>query len=177
MPRYASVFPPWVVLQLCLLPTVLHCLSCESLAVDAIRPPNKTRVIVTTDGEIDDRCSMVRFLLYANEWDLRGLIHSSSKYHWKGNAETAAHDWPDMVWLDRQLDAYEQVYAQLRKHDSTYPSPDDLRHLVFVGNIEAEGDMRAATPVPTVLFKCFLSPTRPPFGYKLGADPTRSPAP
>ena len=45
----------------------------------------KPIVIATTDGEIDDRCSMIRFLMYANEWDIRGLIHSSSKYHWKGD--------------------------------------------------------------------------------------------
>ena len=27
----------------------------------------KPRVIVTSDGEIDDQCSMIRFMLYANE--------------------------------------------------------------------------------------------------------------
>ncbi len=37
-------------------------LFCVNFAAGA-RP----RIIATTDGEIDDRCSMVRFLLYANE--------------------------------------------------------------------------------------------------------------
>ena len=37
-------------------------------------------VIVTSDGEIDDECSLVRFLLYANEWDIDGIITSSSQY-------------------------------------------------------------------------------------------------
>ena len=37
----------------------------------------KPRIIVTSDGEIDDECSMVRFLLYANEWDIEGIITSS----------------------------------------------------------------------------------------------------
>lgn len=32
----------------------------------------KPRVIVTTDGEIDDMCSMVRFLMYANEFQVEG---------------------------------------------------------------------------------------------------------
>ena len=41
----------------------------------------KPRIIATTDGEIDDRCSMVRFLLYANEWDIEGIIYCSSKFH------------------------------------------------------------------------------------------------
>ena len=41
-------------------------------------PPTGTRprVVATTDGEIDDRCSMVRFLLYANEWDIEGIVES-----------------------------------------------------------------------------------------------------
>ena len=34
----------------------------------------RPRIIATTDGEIDDRCSMVRLLLNANEWDIEGII-------------------------------------------------------------------------------------------------------
>ena len=43
-------------------------------------PDSRLRVVVTTDGEVDDRCSMNRFLLYTNDWDVCGIIHSSSKY-------------------------------------------------------------------------------------------------
>ena len=47
-----------------------------SVAMIALLPPVRVcaqaaarpRVIVTTDGEIDDRDSMIRFLLYANEF-------------------------------------------------------------------------------------------------------------
>ena len=108
--------------------------------------PGKTCTIVTTDGEIDDRCSMVRFLLYANEWDIRGLIHSSSKYHWKGDETVPAHRWEGTEWLDKQLEAYEQVFPSLLLHDPSYPSPEYLRSQVFVGNIAREGDMREPTP-------------------------------
>lgn len=45
---------------------------------------NKPRVIVTTDGEADDRASMVRFLLTANEFDVEEIINSSSQSHWEG---------------------------------------------------------------------------------------------
>ena len=31
-------------------------------------PAAKPRIIATTDGEIDDRCSMIRLLMYANEF-------------------------------------------------------------------------------------------------------------
>jgi hypothetical protein len=40
-------------------------------AMQSTKP--RPRVIATTDGEIDDQCSMVRFLLYANEWDIEGM--------------------------------------------------------------------------------------------------------
>ncbi|MHC4173739.1 MAG: nucleoside hydrolase-like domain-containing protein, partial [Planctomycetota bacterium] len=39
----------------------------------AMKADKRPRIIATTDGEIDDRCSMVRFLLYANEWDIEGI--------------------------------------------------------------------------------------------------------
>lgn len=62
----------------------------------------KQRVIVTSDGEIDDECSIVRFLLYANEWDIEGIITSSSQYHWQG------HKWAGDDWINPYLDAYEK---------------------------------------------------------------------
>ena len=44
----------------------------------------KPRVIVTSDGEFNDECSMVRFPLYADEFDIEGLVTTSSEYHWQG---------------------------------------------------------------------------------------------
>ncbi len=108
--------------------------------------PAKPRVIATTDGEVDDRCSMVRFLLYTNEWDVRGLVYSSSKHHWKGDADHPEKHWEPVSWLERQLDAYEEVYENLKQHDPDYPAPEYLRAQVFVGNIALEGDMDAPTP-------------------------------
>lgn len=106
----------------------------------------KPRVIVTTDGETDDRCSMNRFLLYANEWDVLGLIHSSSKHHWHGDGTHPAHKWEPVSWLDRMLDAYAEVHPNLQKHDADYPTADYLRSQVFVGNIAYEGAMDVETP-------------------------------
>ncbi len=106
----------------------------------------KPRVVVTTDGEVDDRCSMVRYLMYTNDWETLGLIHSSSKHHWKGDEDHEAYRWEGTEWLDNQLDAYEQVYPNLKLHDPEYPSPDDLRSQVFVGNIDYEGEMTKRTP-------------------------------
>lgn len=52
---------------------------------------SKPRVIVTSDGEIDDECSLVRFLLYANEWNIEGIVTSSSQYHWHGHKLSLIH--------------------------------------------------------------------------------------
>jgi cellulose-binding protein len=127
--------------------------SVTALAVDnarqspaETRAPAKTRVIATTDGEIDDRCSMNRFLLYANEWEILGLVHSSSKFHWRGDQDHKENNWEPVEWLEKQLDAYEQVLQNLKLHDATYPAADYLRSQVYVGNIAFEGDMRAPSP-------------------------------
>ena len=100
----------------------------------------KPRVLVTSDGEIDDECSLVRFLLYTNEWDVEGIITSSSQYHWRG------HKWAGDDWAQPYLRAYAQVYSNLIKHDSRYPTPDFLQRRTLLGNVKAEGEMEEVTP-------------------------------
>ena len=77
----------------------------------------KPRVIVLTDAEIDDQCSMVRFLLYADDFDIDGIITTSSQYHSHG------HNWTGDHWMDPYLDAYAKVYPNLKKNDPGYPTP------------------------------------------------------
>jgi hypothetical protein len=100
---------------------------------------DKPRVIATTDGEIDDECSMARFLLYANEWDVEGIITSSSQYHWQG------HKWAGDNWMEPYLKAYAKVYPNLIKHDPRYPTPEYLRARTLLGNVKAEGEMTEVT--------------------------------
>jgi len=38
------------------------------------RQQEKPRVIVTTDGEIDDQSSMIRFLMYSSDYDVAGIV-------------------------------------------------------------------------------------------------------
>ena len=106
------------------------------------KPP---RVIVTTDGEADDQCSMVRYLLYSDQFRTRGLIYSSSKHHWAGDGGAEAHKWHGTTWIEDQLDAYAAVHPMLKTH-APFPSPEELRAQVAVGNIALEGDMAAETP-------------------------------
>ncbi len=110
----------------------------------------KPRLIVTSDGEIDDECSMVRFLLYANEWDIEGIVTSSSQYHWHG------HKWAGDDWLEPYLKAYSEVYPNLIKHDKEYPSPEYLKSKTFLGNVETEGEMDSITPGSQHIVKVLL---------------------
>ena len=119
--------------------TAVQASSAESTVTPAAKTPQKPRVIVTTDGEIDDECSMVRFLLYANEFDVEGIITSSSQYHWRG------HRWAGDDWMQPYLATYAQVYPNLVKHDRDYPKPEYLRTRTLLGNVKAEGDMDEAT--------------------------------
>ncbi|MCP5558967.1 MAG: DUF1593 domain-containing protein [Verrucomicrobiaceae bacterium] len=105
----------------------------------ALAASDKPRVIVTSDGEIDDECSLVRLLLYANEWDIEGIITSSSQYHWHG------HKWAGDDWAQPYLKAYAEVYPNLLKHDAGFPTPEFLQSRTLLGNVETEGEMDEVT--------------------------------
>jgi hypothetical protein len=118
-----------------------------------IRSGEKPRVIATSDGEIDDECSMVRFLLYANDWDVEAIITSSSQYHSHG------HNWAGDDWIQPYLDAYAQVYPNLIKHDPRYPTPDYLRARTLLGNVKTEGEMDEETAGSQYIVKVLLDET------------------
>ena len=86
----------------------------------------KPRVVVMTDGEIDDRSSMIRFLLYTNDVELLAIIETNSVYQREG------HSTKD--WYDKQVEAYEQVHPNLIIHDPDYPTADEIRARSYVGD-------------------------------------------
>ena len=88
------------------------------------------RVIVLTDAETDDRCSMVHFLLYTNDMQVDAIIQTNSCFQKKG--------WSNQPWLEQQIDAYEKVYDNLKIHDQNYPTADYLRERIFVGDENPE---------------------------------------
>ncbi|HML21740.1 MAG TPA: DUF1593 domain-containing protein [Aggregatilinea sp.] len=120
----------------------------------------KPRVIMTSDGEADDINSFIRFLLYSNEFDIEGLVYSSSQWHYAGDGlgtlftseiESTAERygertdlrWAGTEWIDFYLYMYADIYDNLIQHKPDYPSPEYLQSLVKVGNINFEGDMAA----------------------------------
>ncbi len=120
------------------------------------------RTVVTTDGEVDDMDSFIRMLLYSNEFDIEGLVYSSSQWHHKGDGEGTTFisememirdrygertdlRWPGTTWMQEFIDLYSEVHPNLLLHDEDYPSPDLLRSLIKVGNIDFEGEMEKDT--------------------------------
>lgn len=126
----------------------------------------KPRVIVTTDGEVDDQNSLRHMLLYANDLDIAGIVYSASQFHWQGDGGTTtlgdvnknnmnAEDNGDelteyrpqeMGWIEDLLtNEYAEDYNNLVQNDANYPTAEELLAVVKVGNVEFEGDVREAT--------------------------------
>ena len=63
----------------------------------------RPRTIVTADPELDDLNSMIRFLLYANEVEIKGLVYASSRFHWRGDGRGTEFFVPEREY-DRAAD-------------------------------------------------------------------------
>ena len=110
-----------VTLALALLP------ACASTnAPTDLRP----RVIVSTDivgTDFDDFQSMVHFLVYADRFDIEGIVSSST-----GGPGRKA----DIL---KVIDAYEHDYPNLKTYSDKYPTPDALRAISKQGAINSPG--------------------------------------
>lgn len=100
---------------------------------------SQVRVVISTDfppmdvcmsgcaadhtSDPDDIQSMVRLLLYVNEFDVEGLVASSATF-----ANIAKKQ--NIVDL---LELYEKVHENLTKHDTRYPTASYLRSVTFQG--------------------------------------------
>lgn len=103
---------------------------------------DRPRIIVTTDGEADDRASFVRFLLTSNEFDVEAIVNSSSEFHWVGGK--GWNTFHPVEWIAEYIGYYAQVYPNLL-HSKDYPSPDELLARWKVGNISTVGEYATRT--------------------------------
>ncbi|MEN6423715.1 MAG: nucleoside hydrolase-like domain-containing protein [Phycisphaerales bacterium] len=109
-------------------------LSCCVAWCDGQEPNNmmirpRHRVIVSTDiggTDPDDLQSMVHLLVYADCFDIEGLI--SSPYG-PGRKEH----------ILRVIHLYERDYANLKTYSDKYPAPDALRAIAKQGSLEGAG--------------------------------------
>jgi hypothetical protein len=86
----------------------------------------KPRIFVLTDIEADpdDSQSLVRFLLYANQWDVEGLIATTS-IHQKTRVA------PETI--DKILQAYGKIQPNLLKHEKGFLTYEQLKSKVKKG--------------------------------------------
>ncbi|MBN8249516.1 MAG: DUF1593 domain-containing protein, partial [Verrucomicrobia bacterium] len=106
-------------------------------------------------GDPDDEQSLVRFLLYANEWDVEGLIANRARAR-DGENRNPERTGPGIV--RRLLAAYGECHPRLLEHDSRYPS----RELLELVTVAAE-DTR--TEAVTHLIRVVDSPDPRPVWY------------
>lgn len=104
---------------------LLLALVCATTAPAAGKP----RLIVLTDisNEPDDEESLVRLLVYSNEFELEGLVATTSV--WLRDKIR-----PDLI--RRQVEAYGQVRASLAKHAEGYPEAATLLSRIKSGSAE-----------------------------------------
>src|SRR5690242_11506631 len=95
-------------------------------AVTAQQAQKLIRVIVLSDIEADpdDAQSFVRFLTYSNQWDVEGLIATTS-IHQKSRVAPES--------IEKILKAYQVAQPNLIKHEPGYPSYDQLKSIVKKG--------------------------------------------
>jgi hypothetical protein len=98
------------------------------VASASVPPPTfqqRVRVIIETDagGDPDDKQSLVRFLLYANEWDVEGIIATRAKAR---DGENLNPQRTGLGIVRAMLDAYGQCQPNLVKHDERFPTKQYL---------------------------------------------------
>lgn len=124
----------------------------------------KPRVVLTHDPELDDVNTLIRAMLYTSDFKVEGLIYSSGMFHFKGDGKGTTQfiagreydrmgrgpviswRWPeDDHYIDEIVDAYGQVYENLKIHNPDYPTPAELKSKIKWGNVEFEGDFSKET--------------------------------
>lgn len=97
----------------------------------------RLRVIVETDagGDPDDEQSLVRFLMYANEFDVLGIIANRRDAR---DGENLHRERTGPGIVRAIVAAYGEHAERLRKHDPRYPDAASMKARVFSGMTESD---------------------------------------
>lgn len=154
---------------------ILFFTNCTAQTVINSNENSKPRTIVTCDPELDDNNSMIRFILHATDFQIDGLVYTSSRFHWKGDGKGTTQlikgseyeqlglgpqtSWrwaKDEKFIHNILDAYEKCYDNLKVHDPQYPTPEYLKSVTVYGNCDFEGDYSKNTDGSNLIKKNIL---------------------
>lgn len=97
---------------------------CIDLDAQQVTPKHRVLVLSDIEADPDDAQSLVRFLLYANQWDVEGLVATTSIHQKTRVAPESMH---------KILEAYKKVQPNLLKHEPGYPSAETLKLKVKQG--------------------------------------------
>jgi hypothetical protein len=106
---------------------IVFAILLAAVPLNAERP----RLAVLTDigGDPDDTQSLIRLLIYANEFEIEALIASASGT--RGELKESVTR-PDLI--HNVIDAYEQVRPNLQRYAAGWPEAKQLRDCVKTGN-------------------------------------------
>lgn len=120
--------PKWCLLQLAIwflaAASFLHSEALPPTHIDDFTGPPRVVVISDIGNEPDDQMSLVRFLVYSNEFDVEALIAATSTWQ-----KTATH--PEI--MHKLIDAYGEVRPNLLLHARGWPTAEYLHAHVFSG--------------------------------------------
>lgn len=163
--------------------------SCSPREQEAVKP----RVIVTCDPELDDNNSLIRYLLFSDGFDTEGIIYASSQYHWRGDGQGTTQYLPGREYsrgdrdlgpqthwrwaegerfIDANVDAYEQVYPNLKAQNPDFPTPEYIKSIVRFGNVNFEGDMAEDTPGSDLIKQVLLDDDDRPVFLQVWGGPS-----
>jgi len=119
---------------------LLWLLTALGVGTDFLAPvlaQDRLRVIIETDagGDPDDEQSLVRFLLYANEWDIEGIIANRPRAR---DGENRNSERTGLGVVRQQLTAYGQCWTNLVPHDPRYPPLSALWERTVAGSNETD---------------------------------------
>ena len=103
---------------------ILFCLSISTPIIFAQQQKHRVMVLTDIEADPDDAQSMVRFLMYSNQWDIEGLIATTS-IHQKTRVAPES--------IEKILLAYGKIQPNLLKHEKGYPSYEQLKPKVKKG--------------------------------------------
>ena len=95
-------------------------------AFDGATQQKRTPVVILTDigGDTDDEQSMVRFLLYSNQFDVKAICTTSRLGHGQDTK-------PEII--RKQISAYRKAFPNLKLHSDNYPNPEYLESVIKNG--------------------------------------------
>jgi hypothetical protein len=113
----------------------ISCVCLLVLVVGQSLAADRLRVVVETDagGDPDDEQSLVRFFLYANEWDIEGIIANRPRAR---DGENKNAERTGLGIVQRLVKAYGECHPNLVQHDPRFPAPEFLMARVLVGHGE-----------------------------------------